>query len=485
MPVLRRALESRAIPYVLLAVLLGVAVSQIAKSSTWLDESYTIVLVGPHRFAEIARRTSVDGHPPLWYWNVRLWFDVFGVGLIQLRAQSVVFMLAACATWFHFVRTRFTRPIAVLALALIVSNPMVLRYTIEGRMYACSLLLVAATFVLLTSSWRWRWYAYWPIAVAMLYVHYFLSFVLAAEFLYLLFAARKPQQLKIWWVLVYGGSIVASFVPWLPFAIHQTSTILSTGFWILPVRPSTLLDFVLTAFLNNRDAAFTDWRVFPALGYVFLWGTALYRGVPGSEPPGPRALLWLVAVVPFVFLFALSCNLLPIFHPRYVLFGLPAMITLLAIGTVVAPGRWRAITVVVLLLGHLAGFLVLRERGNADTKGYYAMKKIAVEAVRPIDGELPWIVTTWVFGFFDARATLPPRQRVVWMRAQPPTFFGVEAVLYDKPETYVHDWSQVTAKHAWVIEPWTDTMQIPEGWTSSVEHRWGYAHIRRFDRVAL
>lgn len=467
-------------------MLLGLAVSQVAKSSTWLDESYTIVLVGPHGFSEIARRTSVDGHPPLWYWNVRLWFDVFGVGLIQLRAQSIVFMVAACAIWFHFVRTRFTRPIAVLALVLIITNPMVLHYAIDGRMYACSLLLVASTFVLVTSSWRWRWYVYWPIAVAMLYVHYFLSFVVAAEFFYLLFAARKSQQLKVWWLLGYGGSIVAAFVPWLPFAVHQTTTILSQGFWIPPIRASTPLNFVLTAFVDRTDGDIGDWRVFLALGYLFVWGAALYRGVRGSDPPGPRSLLWLVAFVPFGFLFVLSCKpLLPIFHPRYVIFGLPAMITLLAIGTAVSPSRWRAVTVVVLLLGHTAGFLLLRVRGNGGYRGQNPMKKIAAEASRPIDGELPWIVTNWMFGFFDARATFPQGQRVVWVRDQPPHFGGMDALIYDKPETYVHDWSQVTAKHVWVIEPKEESMQIPEGWASSIDHKWGYAHVRRFDRVAL
>jgi uncharacterized membrane protein len=466
-------------------IFVGLIVWQINRSSTWLDESYTIVLVGLHRFGEIARRTSVDGHPPLWYWNVRVWFDMFGVSLLSLRAQSGVFMVAGCAVWFHFVRTRFTRPIAVLTLALLVSNPMMLHFAIDGRMYACSILLVATSVVLLTSTWRWRWYAYWLIAVAMLYVHYFMSFVVFAEWLYLLCFARKSQQLKVWWVLVYGASIVAAFIPWLPSAVHQTSTVVSTGFWIPPVVPSTPLGYVLSAFLDRSDGEFSDWRVFPSLLYLFLWGAALYRATRDRELPGPRSLLWLVASVPWLFLFLLSCKpLLPIFHARYVIFGLPALITLLALGALAAPSRWRNLTVVALLIGHVTGFLALRERGNGNYRGQNPMKYIAREARQPIDGEVPWIVATWMYGFLDARATLPPNQRVVWIRDQPPRFDGIEALIYDKPDLYIHDWSQVTANHVWVIEPNTDAMPVPPGWTLSTNHKWGYARVRRFDRAA-
>jgi 4-amino-4-deoxy-L-arabinose transferase-like glycosyltransferase len=482
----RRVTESRLTPYALLLLFLGLSVWQINKSSTWLDESYTIVLVRPHRFVDIARLTSVDGHPPLWYWNIRVWFDVFGANLMALRAQSVVFMVAACAAWFHFVRTRFSRPLAVLTLALLVTNPMMLRYSIDGRMYACSILLVTATFLLLTSTWRWRWYAYWFIAVAMLYIHYFLSFVVFAEWLYLLFVLRKPQQLKIWWVMAYGASIVAAFVPWLPFAIHQTSTIVSTGFWIGPVMSSTPLSYVLLAFLDRSDPETADWRVFPALVFLFLWGAALCRASRDREIAAPRALLWLVAFVPWACLFLLSCKpLIPIFHPRYVIFGLPALLTLLAIGTLRAPGRWRALTIVVLLAGQSTGFLGVRHRGNGLYRGQNPMKRVAHEAMRPIDGEVPWVVATWVWGFLDARATMPVGQRVVWMRDQPPGFHGIEALLYGKPELYIHDWSQVTANHVWLIEPETDSMPVPPGWTLSANHKWGYARVRRFDREAV
>jgi len=476
----RRFVDSPAVPAALLTLFAGLIIATITRFSSWIDESATLLLVGPNSYTEILRRTAVDVHPPLWYWVLKLWLQVFGNSILASRAESAVFMIAALGIWYHLVRTRFSRPLAVVSLALMVTNPTLLHYAIEGRMYAFGTLLVAVTCLLITGRWRWRWFAYWPCAVAMLYTHYFLAFPIAAQFVYLILC-RREQGLWLPWIVIYGASIIVGFAPWIPHAIRQTSSIVSGSFWIGPVTPTTILGYVELAFLHRGDRDLSGAKVFPGLLYFAVWAAALIRA--GRARGGPYVVLWCLISVPWVCLFALSCPpLRPVFDPRYVMFGLGGLLTLLAAGALGCTGRWRPFAIAVLLAGHVWGLTMLYHRGFSETRGFFAMKKIAAEVSQPVDGELPWVVSTWVFGFYDARATLAENQRVLLLTGGKPTANDRDTVLYyDRPDWYTASLSNIHARHVWLMEQINGPLvDVPPNWDLVVSHRRGYARTRLF-----
>jgi uncharacterized membrane protein len=474
----RHLVESRAAPLALFAVFAALIVLTIGRFSTWLDESASLLLAA-NDYTEIVHRSVLDVHPPLWYLVLKLWVQVFSPTILASRAESAVFMFAALVVWYHFVRTRFSRPLALLTLALTATNPMLLHYAVEGRMYALGVLLVALTSVFVTSTARWRWFAYWPCAVAMLYVHYFLAFPLAAQFVYLLMT-RREQARSVAWIAAYGASIIAAFGVWIPVAFSQTATTVVMRFWIGRIAPSSLLTYVLHAFLHRSDGDLQNALTFPAVAYLAIWCASLIRA--GRARNGPYSLLWGLVALPCVCLFLLSCKpLVPIFHPRYVIFGLPALITLLAAGALGFTGRWRPVVIVGLLLGHLAGLQMLYWRGFADVRGRFSMKEIAERVAKPIDGERPWVVATWVFGFSDARATLDAGQRVTILVPTAPSFVGDDMTYYGHPDWYITSWSDVRARHVWVIEDIAaPPVAVPSGWKLEATHNAGYARTRLF-----
>src|SRR5262249_37838633 len=153
-----------------------------------------------------------------------------------------------------------------------------------------------------------------------------------------------------------------------------------------------------------------DWRVFLGLSYLALWGACLIRAgrrpreVPDEGMRAPAlALLWCLASVPWVFLFALSVKpLTPVFHARYVLFGLPALITLLAVGAHALPRRWQVAAIVALVLGHAWAFPRMWTIGFWEYKNKFSMNSIAKEVrASAKTGEKPLIVATEQFQFFD------------------------------------------------------------------------------------
>jgi hypothetical protein len=171
-----------------------------------------------------------------------------------------------------------------------------------------------------------------------------------------------------------------------------------------------------------------------------------------------------------------------VFHPRYVVFGLPALITLLAAGARACTGRWRTAAIAILVVGHLVGLRELHVQGFNDTRGYWAMDAIAREIGKPIDGELPAVVSTWLFPFMDARATLPDEQSVRELRGSPPDPTKIpDSLYYDRPDWYVLSLADVHARHVWLLEDAAaPPHDVPPSWTLEVSHRRGYARTRLF-----
>lgn len=468
--------QSRAVPYALFALFVIEIALFLDRNSIWFDESYTILLVEPHGYADIARRTSVDGHPPLFYWLVKPWLALFGSSAAVLRAQQALWMIAGVALWYRFFATRFSQTVGLVVLALLVTNPYVVHYAVEGRMYALGLVFAAATTLLVTSSARWRWVAYWPLAVAMLYTHYFLAFVIAAQFVWMLFS-RERQGLRVWWLLVYGASIVAAFVPWIPYAVAQTEVIVTRGFWIGPVTPFTVVTYVLQTFAHVVDADARGWFLFPGSGLLVLVGILLVRGARTRSEYRPLVLC--LAIVPPLCLFVLSCEpLRPIFHPRYVLFTLPALLGLVAQGILALPPSWRRVAGGAVIAVQLFGLAVFWHRGTIEHHQYYSMKRVAREVAQPIDGELPAVVVLGHMEFFDAKVVMRD-QDVRLLRQGQPQFGGIEAVYYDKPDWYVFDLAEVKARHVWFIEyVHNGPYGFPSHWTELQRLKRGYVQYR-------
>jgi hypothetical protein len=196
-----------------------------------------------------------------------------------------------------------------------------------------------------------------------------------------------------------------------------------------------------------------------------------------------QPLLWCIAGIPWLFLFALSIRpLTPIFHARYVLFGLLSVIALLAIGVTTLSARWRAVVLAILLLGNAVGFDRMFHRGYSEQSNWMSMKTIAREvhqAERAAGaGDEPWIVVIGLFQFFDARVTLP-EYHVVRLVDSKPKFHSTDAVYYDKPDSYIFKLDEAKAKTVWLIEDSSfEPMALPPGWTVVVVHKRGYARTR-------
>src|SRR5215510_16167606 len=75
-----------------LAVVLGVVVRFVQPSAMWLDEALS-TNISRLPLGDIGTALLRDGHPPLYYWLLHGWMDVFGTSNPTIRALSGAFAI--------------------------------------------------------------------------------------------------------------------------------------------------------------------------------------------------------------------------------------------------------------------------------------------------------------------------------------------------------------------------------------------------------
>lgn len=305
-----------------------VSFANITRWSIWFDEAFSAYLMR-YNFVDIARYTSTDVHPPLYYWLLKCWTLVFGTSDLALRSFSAVVIFAAIVVTYLLIRELFGRRAAIWTGALLAISPMMVRFSEEARMYGLVLLIVAgATYVLVRATerpTRKKWLIYGLLVSLGMWTHYFTAVVWLSHWVWRWlvrgkFASTKRFFTKDW---VHAHVLaVALYLPWLPFMAKQLGTVQGTGFWIRPVTPDSVMNFLTNTFLYLGHAETKDWyALIFVLTCAIAVGTSVYayRHIDAKQRPW-FVLTLTMAVAPVVLLFIASLPpLRPSFIERYLI----------------------------------------------------------------------------------------------------------------------------------------------------------------------
>jgi mannosyltransferase len=290
----------------------------ITKSSIWFDEAFGAYLIR-FNFAEIARYTAADLHPPLYYWLLKLWSMFFGNTELALRSMSTLFGGIAIIFGYLLTHRLFDKKVARFSLIFIVLSPMLVRYGQEARMYTLVVAIaLVATYVLtfaITTKKRLPWIIYGVLVSLGMWTHYFSAIVWVAHWVWradiIRRVARKGKFIKIFFSREWIGAhiiAVSIFIPWLPFFIKQIFTVQAFGFWIPPVTSITLINF-MTNVIYYRDAS--DAKGWLALGLIIavtllaVLAFRIYKSQNEVQRQAYRLIITL-AFIPTLLLFMLS-----------------------------------------------------------------------------------------------------------------------------------------------------------------------------------
>lgn len=301
----------------------------ITKSSIWFDEAFGAYLIR-FNFLDIARYTATDVHPPVFYWLLKLWSMLFGTNELALRSMSVFFGGIAIIFGYLLTNKLFNKTVAKVSLVFMALSPMLVRYGQEARMYTLvAAIALAATYVLtlaINSKKKLPWVIYGILVSLGMWVHYFSAIVWIAHWIWrgdiIRRTAKKGEFIKKFftkeWKLAHYVA-VGLYLPWLPFFVMQSLVVQVLGFWIPPVNPGTLLNF-LTNVIFYRDMSETTGLLslgFVAVGILLVaLAVRVYKSMGKNDKQSYRLIMTL-AFVPELFLFFLSMIIRPVFIDRY------------------------------------------------------------------------------------------------------------------------------------------------------------------------
>jgi mannosyltransferase len=495
----RRAGMQRAasllVPTLILLLAAALRFYRLAGQSLWSDEGNSVALAQAG-LAEIAARTALDIHPPLYYWLLHFWMRLFGQSEVAVRSLSAVAAVLLVAVIYQVGARLFGRRAGLMAAFIAAVSPFQVYYAQEARMYALLALLGALT-VWATVEWmlsdneeqeqdptgfgkplgsveqsrRLPWALLYVLsATAGLYTQYAFPVVLAATNLAVLAHVwqtrrQEPVAPRLAGWLVMQAIPLALYMPWLPVAWRQLTT------WPAPAP-------------TDAGSAFTTvWRTLvlgPAGGInsqpwdVVFGGLTLVGGILllAFAPPPKAWLVLLYGGLP------VGLTLL-LFKPAYLKFLLvasPALCLLLGLELALWRIQKRASFEIWVGAGIIAlaawGPLVAYYTDPAVARDDYRSMAHTLEAVAgPEDAILLDAAGQQeVFGYYyhGAAAVYPlPRQRPLDRQA---TVAELEMILARSRRIYALYWATDESDPAGVIEGWLNehAFKATDVWVGNV-----------------
>lgn len=205
----------------ILALAIATRFYGLTAAAIWVDEGSSLLL-SEYAVDDLWFHAAHDVHPPLYFFMLRGWIELFGDGIWSIRAMSAIPGVVAVGLGVWLMRQLSTRRAAALAGVLLALFPSAVRYSQEVRMYSLlAVWLLGATLALVywvRQPERTRCLvAYVLLMAAGFYTHYFTALCVLVHWAWLgvLCRSQAPGQRlltrPVWWCA--NAAIVALYLP--------------------------------------------------------------------------------------------------------------------------------------------------------------------------------------------------------------------------------------------------------------------------------
>jgi 4-amino-4-deoxy-L-arabinose transferase-like glycosyltransferase len=210
--------------YVVLILLTGVLIRSYKLGSRRgldIDEAYDIWVTrqGP---VEMLSSLKKDSHPPIYFFLLRSWVDVFGMSETSARSLSAVFGVAALLVVYFIGCRLFSTPIGITAALILSVAPLHVYHSREARMYSMVTLLFLWCFYALWQALerggRTRWAFLGLSLVVTGYSHNYGLFLFPSCLVCLLLPSYRTRIIPLCTTLAIA---ILFYLPWFRVVLHQ------------------------------------------------------------------------------------------------------------------------------------------------------------------------------------------------------------------------------------------------------------------------
>jgi hypothetical protein len=211
----------------------------------WTDEAFTLDTTGKSLGYALHQSINFEIQAPLYFLLLNFWRHLNG-SILFARLFSTICVLLTIVIAARISRQLFRGLNPAWIAFWLAIHPFTLWAATETRLYAFALLLSAILILLFVQGFKTESQpglyrvAYAVVAVAALYTHYYLGFILAANAVVLLVGRRWKMLGKYVFFMIAAG---ACFIPMLPTLLAQRQ---SAAFALSsPLTPLLALDNVV------------------------------------------------------------------------------------------------------------------------------------------------------------------------------------------------------------------------------------------------
>jgi mannosyltransferase len=281
-----------------LVIAAGIVLRFVTRSDLWLDEALS-VNISRLPYGDIPEWLRHDGAPPLYYFMLHAWTDVFGTSDFAVRSLSGVLSVVTLVPMWFAGRRVAGRAGAWIAVLILASSPFGIGFGSETRMYSLVMLLVTVGYLavrrLLERPSLGRQAVVALITGLLLYTHYWSFYLIAIVGALLIWqawrgadAAQRHAARAVLVALVAG---FITFLPWIPTFLYQSA---HTGTpWGDPIFITASFAFALRDFAGGEHSeAYAHLVVLIMLVIVAVFGRSIDRyriELDARTRPGVRA----------------------------------------------------------------------------------------------------------------------------------------------------------------------------------------------------
>ena len=286
-------LRHKGIIFLLAAITIGTVLRlyHFTSAGIWHDEAFSGLLI-QLPWKEMLTRIGLDVHPPAYYVVLRLWSDIFGVGVASLRGFSLFFGVMTIVLSWALARSldRSNTSFATITAFFVATSLFQIQYVSEARMYTFGAFLAVFGTLCLVKVLKWEttslpegsvfwWYAGFVISsLLMMYTHYYLLFTVAALVVYgklVLFNNFRwgLRKYKNWSIACLV--IILLYLPWLKTFLFQFKQV-SADYWIPQMDrwsiPTTIWRLVIGSAIDPHKLTSATLLVISCIVMISLMG---------------------------------------------------------------------------------------------------------------------------------------------------------------------------------------------------------------------
>lgn len=327
---------------ILIAILLiglFLRVYKLDSESIYLDEGFTID-TSKYDLKKITEITSHDVHPPLYFFIMHYWINLFGDSEFSTRFLSVIFGTLSIFMIYKVGTLIFDEEVGIISSLILGLSFYHIRYSQQARHYTLLALMTLFSFYFLIKLINKinlkDSIGYVLSSSILMYTHFYSIFIILCQniFLFTLFLTNQKKNkylLKPW--ILFQVILIVLFIPWIQIFLNRTSELVQKGFWI--PKPSieslfiTLLEFSGYYKLFGFEISAT---LFVILAFYSL--LTIKNSIHKQDSINVKwiYMLFIWLLVPILTPFVISLVSLPIFTPKYIIAASLALYIMVAKG---------------------------------------------------------------------------------------------------------------------------------------------------------